>query len=62
MRIAAGEEHVVNPLNLMCGAPPGSGGFVNFITDLTCTSWLGFQLNDDQLKTAKGAAAQLGEN
>jgi hypothetical protein len=45
----------------MCGAPSGSGYLTNFITEFMCTSWNAFDLNDDQLNTAKAGAAQLVE-
>jgi hypothetical protein len=58
---ALGLVHVANPLNLMCGAPPGSNDFFLFIDNLLCFEWSATSLNDAQLKTAKATAASLVE-
>lgn len=57
---ALGLVHVSNPLNVMCGAPPGANWFTQFIDSVTCFPALAGSLNNDQLKTAEAAAAQLG--
>ena len=58
---AFGLVHVSNPLNLMCGAPPGANYFTQFIDAFICFSWLTTSISDDQIKSAKSAAASLGE-
>jgi hypothetical protein len=57
-----GLPHInLSPLNLMCGSTYDASDFTQFMNDLICTSWLGTDLNPDQLNTAKAAAAQLEE-
>ena len=48
-------EHVLNPLNLMCGQ---MGSWVDSILFLTCSTSWSVQLNATQTRRAQGAAKQ----
>ena len=58
---ALGLVHVSNPLNLMCGAPPGANFFTQLIDSFICFAPLTTSLNDGQLQQAQTAAASLVE-
>jgi hypothetical protein len=58
---ALGLEHVSNPFNLMCGAPPNANFGMPIIDSLWCFEWTTINLNADQLKTAFAKALTLVE-
>ena len=58
---ALGLIHVDDPLNLMCGTPPGMNWILALIDPIPCWSSLTTDLSQDQLKKAKSFAADLME-
>ena len=54
-------EHVSDPSNLMCGAPPNANWAMAIIDSYWCFEWATVNLNADQLKTARAKALALVE-
>jgi hypothetical protein len=48
-------QHVLGPLNLMCGP---TGSYLDFLTSFYCTTSTSVQLNATQIRSAQGAAKQ----